>query len=95
MFTKTNLVSLSMGALLVFAYAPFSLWWLPFIVLPCFFKLLSKLQTKEITKACFSFGLGWFSAGIGWVHVSIDSFGGLPLPISVLLMLLLGEYLEI
>jgi len=95
MCTKTNLVSLSLGAILVFSYAPFSLWWLPFLVLPSFFVLVAKLTGNAVTKAFFSFGFGWFAAGISWVHVSIDSFGGLPLPISILLMLLLCGYLAL
>ena len=41
------------------------------------------------------FGLGWFGAGISWVHVSIAQFGGLPLVASLALMLLLCGYLAI
>lgn len=43
----------------------------------------------------FWFGLGWFGAGLSWVHVSIADFGGLPLAGSVGLMLLLCAYLAI
>ena len=39
--------------------------------------------------------MGAFGVGISWVHVSIDSYGGLPLPISILLMLLLCAYLSL
>ena len=41
------------------------------------------------------FAFGWFASGISWVHVSIDQFGGLPLIISLALMLLLCLYLTV
>lgn len=46
-------------------------------------------------KLGFSFGLGYFGAGISWVHVSIAEFGGLPLIGSLGLMLLLCGYLAL
>ena len=41
------------------------------------------------------FGLGWFGAGISWVHVSIADFGGLPLIGSIALMAILSAYLAL
>lgn len=43
----------------------------------------------------FSFGFGWFGAGISWVHVSIADFGGVPLIGSIGLMALLCGYLAL
>jgi len=56
---------------------------------------IAKIQRKLITKHSFIFAFGWFASGISWVHVSIDQFGGLPLVISLLLMLLLCCYLAL
>ncbi|QOL24502.1 apolipoprotein N-acyltransferase [Thalassotalea sp. LPB0316] len=95
LFTKTNGLSFVAGLILVFAYAPYSHWWLPLIILPMFLALIDGKSIKHATQACFSFGLGWFSAGISWVHVSIDQFGGMPLVVSLLLMLLLCLYLAL
>lgn len=67
-----NLLSLIAGLSLVFAYAPFSLWWLPFISIPLWFNVLTNCSPKEATKYGFIFGLGWFASGISWVHVAID-----------------------
>ena len=93
--TPKNLLSLVAGLSLVFAYAPFSLWWLPFISIPLWFNVLTDCTPKEAKKQGFIFGFGWFASGISWVHVAIDQFGGLPLVVSILLMLLLCFYLAI
>jgi apolipoprotein N-acyltransferase len=83
------------GLSLVFAYAPFSQWWLPFIVLPLWLNTLFEQQPKAAAKLGFIFGFGWFASGISWVHVAIDQFGGMPLFVSILLMLLLCLYLAL
>lgn len=93
--SKRNIYSFLLGASLVVSYAPFSLWWLPFLVLPLWLAQLIGQSTKSSTQSGFFFALGWFSSGISWVHVSIDQFGGLPLVVSILLMLLLCMYLAI
>ncbi len=114
-------ISTVAGVLLVFAYAPFSAWWLMYVILPLWFVHLCKIQQKHLqlaennstkadlaqpntvaksqrrllTKHSFVFAFGWFASGISWVHVSIDQFGGLPLAISLLLMILLCCYLAL
>ncbi|MDO6694415.1 apolipoprotein N-acyltransferase [Aliiglaciecola sp. 3_MG-2023] len=81
------------GALLTFSYAPFSLWFLtPILLTGLFYRLL---LSKSGFKTGFAFGLGWFGAGISWVHVSIADFGGLPLVGSVGLMILLCSFLAL
>ncbi len=92
---KHHWLSFLAGLSLVFAYAPFSQWWLPFIVLPLWLNSVKNLATKAAAKSGFIFAFGWFAAGISWVHVAIDQFGGLPLVISLVLMLLLCLYLSI
>lgn len=92
--SKMNWLSFISGLVLVFAYAPFSLWWLPFIVLPLWLSQITKHQ-GSLAKQGFIFGFAWFASGISWVHVAIDQFGGLPLPVSVTLMLLLCAYLAL
>jgi apolipoprotein N-acyltransferase len=89
------LLAFILGALLTLAYAPFSFWFVTLICLPCFFYLLSHSLPQQGFKLGFIFGLGWFGAGVSWVHVSIADFGGLPLVGSVGLMLLLSAYLAL
>lgn len=88
-------LSFIVGLSLVFAYAPFSLWWLPFLSIPVWFSALNHCSPKEAGKLGFIFGFGWFASGISWVHVAIDQFGGLPLAVSLLLMMLLCFYLAL
>jgi len=99
---KSLWLSFIAGLSLVFSYAPFSQWWLIFIVLPLWFihlnniaKNTESLLNRTITKNSFIFGFGWFASGISWVHVSIAEFGGMPLIASLFLMLLLCLYLAI
>ncbi len=83
------------GASTSLAFAPYALW--PIYPLAIAFTLL--LGREHGPKAAFwhwlSFGFGAFVFGISWVHVSIDQFGGLPLPVSLSLMGLLALYLAL
>lgn len=92
---KNYIFSFILGLSLVFSYAPFSLWWLPFVVLPLWFYRLENTSPKEAAKQGYAFALGWFSSGISWIHVCIDQFGGVPLIASIFIMLLLCAYLAL
>ncbi|WP_301003608.1 apolipoprotein N-acyltransferase [Arsukibacterium sp.] len=84
------------GALNTLAFAPFTLWWLPFFTLALLVVVLSHVSHwRQAALAGFCYGLGWFGVGISWVHVSIDQFGGLPLIASLGLMALLVAYLAL
>ncbi|KXI29443.1 apolipoprotein N-acyltransferase [Paraglaciecola hydrolytica] len=89
------LVALILGGLLTLGYAPFSQWWLVPIACTAFIYLLTQTGKTHSFKLGFAYGLGWFGAGISWVHVSIADFGGLPLIGSLSLMLLLCGYLAL
>jgi apolipoprotein N-acyltransferase len=94
-FTLKRASACLLGALLTLAYAPFSFWFVTFISLTGFIYLLSNSLPKQGFKLGFAFGLGWFGAGVSWVHVSIADFGGIPLIGSMTLMLLLSAYLAL
>ncbi|WP_395342577.1 apolipoprotein N-acyltransferase [Ningiella sp. W23] len=79
---------------MTFAYAPFSYWWLPFFLLPAWLCVTIIRNEKPFFNA-WLFGLGFFGAGISWVHVSIATFGGVHIVFSILLMLLLCGYLAL
>lgn len=84
-----------LGASTALSFAPYSLW----IIYPVAMALALWLSRSLTPKASFfhwlSFGFGCFAVGISWVHVSMDTFGGLPLAASVGLMALLALYLAL
>lgn len=88
-------ISFIAGLLMVLAYAPYSIWPIAWLCLIVFIQQLNNATRKQAWWRGFSFGLGWFSAGISWVHVSIEQFGGMPLIASLTLMLLLCLYLSL
>jgi len=83
------------GLSLVFAYAPFSQWYLSLFIPAIIFYQLTKQPPKKSAKLMGIFAFGWFASGISWIHVSIDHFGGLPLIVSLGLMLFLCLYLAL
>ncbi|XOV77777.1 MAG: apolipoprotein N-acyltransferase [Aestuariibacter sp.] len=87
-------IALLCGAILTLSFAPFSHWWITPLSLTCLFFIYLQKQPNGFWYG-LSFGLGWFGAGISWVHVSIADFGGLPLAGSLALMLLLSAYLAL
>lgn len=87
--------SFFLGLCLLFAYAPFSQWWITLVVFPTWLYQIKDLSSKPAFKHGFYFGLGWFLSGISWVFVCIDRFGGTPLLVSLLIMLLLAAYLAL
>lgn len=97
---KKAWLALVAGLVLTFSYAPFGIWPIVFFSIGSLFfcipaKLNGKAPAKTAAKYGFIFGLGWFGAGISWVHVSIATFGGLPLIASIALMVLLCSYLAL
>lgn len=94
--TLRRVLLLLAGLVNCFAYAPYNLYFIPFLTLPL---LLLELEQQDNKRGCFLtgfiYGIGWFGSGISWVHVSIDTFGGLPLVASLALMALLVAYLAL
>ena len=95
LLNKSDWLCFFSGFLLVFAYAPFSYWWLSLILPAICLHQINNKSPKQAAKKMAIFAFGWFASGISWVHISIDQFGGLPLIVSLLLMLSLCLYLAL
>lgn len=95
--TGQLLVALLLGAIQVFAFAPFKQWWVLYPSFIGLFLLLQQVQqtNKRLFSVSFSFNLAMFLATIHWVYVSMDLFGGMPAIVSMLLIVLLCAYLAI
>ncbi len=88
-----SMIALCLGLSLTFAFAPFHYSYITLLSLTAFLTLLRHTHFPKLIG--FVYGLGWFGAGISWVHVSIAEFGGVPLFVSLLLMGLLVSYLSL
>lgn len=92
------LVAFTCGASSHLSFAPYNIQWLAPLSLATLYAILatgSQLSAKQHFWLGLGFGAGLFSFGVRWVHVSIDNFGGLPLAVSLTLMLLLSLYLAL
>ncbi|MCL1146171.1 apolipoprotein N-acyltransferase [Shewanella marinintestina] len=83
------------GATTALSFAPYSIWPLYLVALAFVVHQSSNLTPKQAFKYWLGFGFGCFSVGISWVHVSMDTYGGMPLVASIALMALLALYLAL
>jgi len=90
-----HIVLVLLGTSLTFAYSPYTLTYLPLLVLPCVVLLIKPLKPKQAFRAGFFFGLGWLGAGLSWILVSIDTYGGMPLIADIAVLGLLIAYLAL
>ncbi|WOT05933.1 apolipoprotein N-acyltransferase [Shewanella youngdeokensis] len=94
-FYLKMLLAFAAGAITALAFAPYSYWPLYLIAMAFAIHQSAGLSAKQGGYYWLSFGFGSFAIGISWVHVSMDTFGGMPLIVSIALMALLALYLAI
>jgi apolipoprotein N-acyltransferase len=83
------------GASTALSFAPYEMWAIFPLALSFVLWQSQTLTAKQSLYYWLSFGFGCFAIGISWVHVSIDTFGGMPIVVSITLMALLALYLAI
>ena len=91
------LIASLLGAMQVFAFAPFQQWWVLYPSFVGLFLLLKQTQKhhQKLFLVSFVFNLSMFIACLHWIYVSMDLFGGMPLIISVMLIIVLCAYLAL
>lgn len=94
------LLALLLGVAHAFTFAPWGNGWLALAVLGGFGWVLAHQRqlgasVGRMALTGFLFGLGWFTAGVSWLHVAMHDFGGLPAPLSALALLLFAAYLSL
>ena len=87
--------SLALGASGVFAFSPFDFWPMAYISVIGLILLSTQQQRKTALYTSYFWAIGFFAFGINWIHVSIHLFGGVPLLLSYLAILLLAAYLAL
>lgn len=83
-----SFLSFLAGIILVFAFAPFHIFWVALISPAILFWLLSHHSPTKSAFIGFCFGCGFFGLGVSWVFVSIYVFGGTPTYLAALITLL-------
>ncbi|OEE69940.1 apolipoprotein N-acyltransferase [Enterovibrio norvegicus FF-33] len=83
------------GALATLAFAPYAFWPAMLVSLIALLLLIHQQSPKRAALIGFSWGLGQFGTGVGWVYVVIEKFGGLPTAIGLCLIGLLVMFLAL
>ena len=89
-------VPLLAGALAVGGFAPFYLWYLPFLSLVLlFFVWRSSGSPRQAALSGFAWGLGYFLTGVSWVYVSMHTYGGMPAVMAAIATFAFCAYLAV
>ena len=84
------------GLLCVFGFAPFGIFVIPVLALAVLFALWGRADNPRAAAWLgFSFGLGLFVAGIGWIYVALHDYGGMPLPLALPATLLFAAFIAL
>lgn len=76
LITSPFMQTLFAGVLAVFGFAPFGMFPLTVIALLVLFRVWHRSESAaQAAKAGFTFGMGLFSFGVGWVYVALHDYG--------------------
>lgn len=96
---RAPVLGFSLGLLHAATFAPWGAWWTQLIVLCCFAALtqaaMCHARPARVALTGLAFGLGWFLAGVGWLFVSMHTYGMMPAPLALLALLLFSLYLAL
>lgn len=86
-------LALLAGIVCVFGFAPFGIFPIPVLALAALFVLWQHADSPSTAAWLgFYFGLGLFSAGIGWIYIAMYEYGGMPLLLALLAALLFAAF---
>jgi apolipoprotein N-acyltransferase len=82
------------GLSTLFTFQPFGWWPLQFIALAIvFYQVGMDTNVKRSTLIGWAFGFGWSVAGMHWLYIAMNRFGGLQAPLAALAICLLALYM--
>jgi len=83
------------GVLQALSFAPAELWWLQTLSLSALVALLVDASPRAAALRGWAFGLGWLTAGLWWLYISLHVYGYLPAWLSVAAVALLAALLAL
>jgi len=92
---RGDLTALLAGLMLPMAFAPFNMWPLAVVSLLILFMAWQQVSAKRAFWRGWLFGVGMFTIGVSWVHVSMTRFGGVDELLSMALTLLFALFLAL
>ncbi len=94
--TLTLAASAALGALGVFAFAPFSIWGIGPVLLAALYLLCWYAPTARAAAwRAFAFGLGFFGGGVHWLFIALHTYGGMPASLAALAVALFCAFLAL
>ena len=82
------------GAAGVLAFAPFGWWPLQIVSLAIlFYQVLRGASVRSGLLIGWAFGFGWCGAGVHWLFIALNRFGGLAAPLAALAIALLAVFM--
>jgi apolipoprotein N-acyltransferase len=92
---RLKILAFLLGAAAVLSFAPFDLYPLAVLALTGMILLWNRCSgSRQVAALGFSFGLGFFLAGVSWVYVSLHDFGGMAAPVAAGFTLLFCAFLS-
>ena len=87
-----------LGALHAASFAPWPLWWLQISSLALALRLMLSAGQGGVRRGAlvaFGFGLGHYLAGLCWLYISMNRYGGMPAPLAATAVLAFSAYLAL
>lgn len=94
-YGKWGLSPFLLGAATVLAFAPAGVFPLALVTFAVLVQLWMDAAPRRAFFSGYWFGLGLFGAGVSWIYVSMNRFGGMPMPLAALATLLFCAFLAL